>query len=315
MENAYSVAISNRSNELWERLKNTTILDAASAHLADLTPHTKRAYRAAYNGIFKLLHEKGLLNPTASLQVLALSNLENLLDCIRANISGSPATKQARSAVFVAFTKYLERTTGGMIRTVKPMSGTHDATFKKIRSKAHTSAMSHEEWNKFIVALKRVSFRDYLIARAAFQGAKRISEVLDAKIEQIDWLNNRITYHQAKSATIINNIVISYSEEFMKELKHYLYERSDGFIFITRNNKKVNQPHVYRSFAAASRDASLKIRVHPHMLRTTAVTLFMKMGYHSDDVMKVSGHTTPTAVLYYDKTPDEENMTTKVKLC
>ena len=101
----------------------------------------------------------------------------------------------------------------------------------------------------------------------------------------------------------------------MKELKHYLYERTDGYIFITRNGKKVEQSHIHRTFATASLDAGIQISVHPHMLRTTAITLLMKMGYHSDDVMKVSGHTTPSAVLYYDKTPDEENVSTKVKLC
>jgi len=50
------------------------------------------------------------------------------------------------------------------------------------------------------------------------------------------------------------------------------------------------------------------------MLRATAITLFMKMGYHSDDIMKISGHCDAKAVLYYDKSAIEENITEQVKL-
>jgi len=39
----------------------------------------------------------------------------------------------------------------------------------------------------------------------------------------------------------------------------------------------------------------------------------MKMGYHSDEIMRVSGHSNPVSVIYYDKREDDENITSRVR--
>lgn len=314
MDTKYSKAISVRSNDLWSELEKKTIGEAADSYLGTLSYHTKRAYRSSFNSIFHVLQSKNMLSPQMSLQVLVLANLENLLDCIKNNIIGSQATKQARCATFIAFTRYLERATGGMIRIAKCQRGHLNATFKKIREKATTKAMTREQWDRFIAELKSVSPRDYLIAKAALQGAKRISEILDATVEQIDWEKNRISYKQAKNLIHLKKTIISYPIEFMNELKNYLFGRINGFIFQTRTGKKVTQPHLHRIFSYASMRAGLSFNVHPHMLRTTAITWFMGLGYHSDQIMRISGHSTSSAVLYYDKTAIEENLTVNTKI-
>lgn len=314
MENQFSIAVSIRSNELWEKLSTATIADAAHAFLGTLaSSHTQRSYRRGFQVIFEIWESKQIFQRNATLQALVLSNLENLLDCIQDNVKGAVATIQNRCAVFISFTRYLERVTGGMVRMVKPKAGSNP-TFRKIREKAYTKAISHEDWSKFIAALRRNSMRDSIIARMIFQGAKRCSEVLSVRISDIEWKENRISFHQSKSRVIEKKTIITYSKEFMDELRLFLGERSDGLVFISRTGNPVTQPHVYRSFAAASEAAKLNVHVHPHMLRTSAITLYMKMGYHSDQIMRVSGHSSPQAVLYYDKTPEEENITTQAKL-
>jgi integrase len=255
-----------------------------------------------------------MLDPRASLQVLSLANLENLLDCISEKTQGSQATKQARASTFISFTRYLDRITQGLIRQAKPRTGAM-ATFRKIRERAATKAITLEHWKKFIKQLREISVRDSLIAKAIFQGSKRVNEVLNAKLDQIDWANNRISYRQSKSSTLIKETVISYSKEFMDELNSYLNNRSHGYIFITRTGNKVTQSHLHRNFSYASIKAELPFNIHPHMLRTSGITLLLGLGFHSDDVMKVSGHSNPSAVLFYDKSAIEENPTTSVKLC
>ncbi len=312
MNTEYSTAIAVLKNSLWNELSNTTLNQAVENFLKNLSPNTQRTYKTAFKYIFRLLEEKNLLSINSSLQVFAICNMENLLDCILNHCQGSIGTKKGRCAAFVSLTKHLDRLTGGMIRTVRPIKGVH---FRATRSKAYTKAMTHEEWNRFIVELRKISIRDYLIAKAMFQGAKRVSEVLTAKIDQIDWQNGRISYKQAKTKIHFHQTVISYSSDFMDELKMYLFGRKDGLIFLTNQGHIVSQSHTYRSFNKASKKAGLITKVHPHVLRTTAITLLMKMGYHSDDVMKISGHANPKDVLYYDKRAEEENLTTRVKLC
>lgn len=315
MHSAYQTVVHSRDNELWNALSTKTIAEASCAFLKTLSFHTQRSYKCGFNTIFRLLHERSMLDASATLQTFALCNMENLLDCIKTHLIGSEGTKQSRCGVFISFTRYLERASQGMIRCAKPITGTFTSTFKKIRNKAHTKALTPEQWTLFIRALRQINRRDALIAKALFQGAKRISEVLECTIDKIEWEKNQISFKQAKSSLLTSITCINYSTEFMNELKDYLDGREEGFIFVTRNGKAVVQPHVHRNFAYASVKANLPCRVHPHMLRATAITWLMGMGHHSDQIMKVSGHSSPQAVLYYDKSELEDNPTKHTKLC
>lgn len=307
--------ISKPSTDLWNLLSTISLEKAVENYLSALRPHTQRAYKAAFNKIFTIWVERGIASPKMSLQTFAKCNIENLLDIIRDRSSQdmSESTKQARCAAFISFTKYLHRVTGRIIPIALPNSGSN-ATFKKIRSKSVTKAMTLEQWHTFSDALQKISIRDHLIAQAIFQGAKRCGEVLMSRIDDIDWEKGCISYKQSKSQMVEQHTVIYYSKEYMNSLKEYLKVRTNGYIFITRNFGPVMQPHLYRTFAYASVLAGLPFRVHPHMLRATAITLLVKMGYHSDQIMQVTGHANPLMVLYYDKTPIEENITKKVKL-
>lgn len=314
MDQSYNVAISLKTQELWQLLSQKTILEAMKSFLERLKPHTKRSYQCSFSKIFEILGARSLLNPNMTLQTFSMCNLENLLDSIRENIIGSQSTKQNRCAAFIAFTRYLCRTTQGMIREAIPLRGGLNPTFQKIRDKADTKALTHEESSKFISSLRQISIRDYLIAKSVIQGAKRIGEVLSSQISQIDWSNSCITYKQSKSSVVENFTKIHYPEDYMRELKYYLFDRTQGYIFISRNNNPVTQPQIYRAFKLASKRAGLNVSVHPHMLRTTCITLLMKMGYHSDEIMRVSGHSNPNSVIYYDKRAEDENLTKQVKI-
>jgi integrase len=313
MLNQMIVATTSQTNAVWEQLANCTVSDSVSSFLSTLSAPTQRSYKAAFNSIFEIWEQRGIFSRNSSLQALALSNLENLLDCIETYLNGSLSTRQSRCSAFIAFTKYMDRATGGIIRPAKPRKGAN-GTFKRIRDKGSTKAFSHEDWGKFSKALKEISHRDYLIAKAIFQGAKRCSEVLLCEIPSIDWENSRIEYKQLKSNVFEKKTVITYNHEFMKELKDYIGERKEGVIFVTRTGHPVTQPHLHRSFSAASVRAGLAVRVHPHMLRASAITLFMKMGYHSDQIIKVSGHSNTSLVLYYDRSSIEDNLTQQASL-
>ena len=159
-----------------------------------------------------------------------------------------------------------------------------------------------------------MSFRDYLVAKTILQGAKRVSEVLFSRIEDIDWAKNQIIFKQLKSKEIEKYTVISYPDSYMQELREYIGDRKTGIIFVTRNGKPLSQPHLYRIFASASIDAGLPFTVHPHVLRASAITYLSVQGYHADQIMKVSGHADIKLVRYYDKTPIEQNPSKDISL-
>ena len=307
-------ALTTRDEAIWESLSNVTLISAVEQFLKTLRSNTQRAYRAAFNAIFTLFTESTIFNPQTTLQTFALANIEYLLDEIRTKIPGAEATKQARAAAFIALSRYLQRATGGMIRRVVPKREKLNPTFRQIRETSVTKALSKMQWTQFLYSLKRMSFRDYLVAKTILQGAKRVSEVLFSRIEDIDWAKNQIIFKQLKSKEIEKYTVISYPDSYMQELREYIGDRKTGIIFVTRNGKPLSQPHLYRIFASASIDAGLPFTVHPHVLRASAITYLSVQGYHADQIMKVSGHADIKLVRYYDKTPIEQNPSKDISL-
>lgn len=307
-------ALATRDEVIWDSLSNITLISAAEQFLKTLRYNTQRAYRAAFNAIFTLFTESKLFNPHTSLQTFALANIEFLLDEIRTKIPGAEATKQARAAAFIALSRYLQRATGGMIRRVVPKKEQLNPTFRQIRETSVTKALSKMQWTQFLYSLKRMSFRDYLVAKTILQGAKRVSEVLFARIDDIHWAKNQIIFKQLKSKQIEKYTIITYPDSFMQELREYIGDRKTGIIFTTRNRKPLSQPHLYRIFASASIDAGLPFTVHPHVLRASAITYLSAQGYHADQIMKVSGHADIKLVRYYDKTPLEQNPSKDISL-
>lgn len=307
-------ALATRDEVIWDSLSNITLVSAAEQFLKTLRNNTQRAYRAAFNAIFTLFTESKLFNPHTSLQTFALANIEFLLDEIRTKIPGAEATKQARAAAFIALSRYLQRATGGMIRRVVPKKEQANPTFRQIRETSVTKALSKMQWTQFLYSLKRMSFRDYLVAKTILQGAKRVSEVLFARIDDIHWAKNQIIFKQLKSKQIEKYTIITYPDSFMQEMREYIGDRKTGIIFTTRNGKPLSQPHLYRIFASASIDAGLPFTVHPHVLRASAITYLSAQGYHADQIMKVSGHADIKLVRYYDKTPIEQNPSKDISL-
>ena len=255
-----------------------------------------------------------LFSPENNLQTFAISNLEYLLDEIRDKIEGSESTKQSRAAAFIALTRYLQRATGGLVRRVVPRREKNNPTFRQIRETSTTKALNKIQWMQFLLALKRISYRDYLIAKTMLQGAKRVSEVLKATIDKINWAQNQIMFKQLKSTEIERYTVITYPSNFMDELREYVGDRKSGFIFVTRNGNSVTQPHVYRIFAKTGMNAGIPFTVHPHVLRASAITYLSAQGFSADQILRVSGHADTKLVRYYDKTPIEHNPSQDINL-
>ncbi len=294
---------------LWERASSISLFDAIQEFLDTLTHHTKRAYSTAFNQFF----EGEILNTDWSLQQFALLNLETILDSIKTTTMGSEATKQSRSATFVAFTAFMQRRSNNLIKKAVACKENGKQTFKKIRNKAVTTAFSEKDLKLFLGELRKMSVRDYLFAKCILQGAKRINEVSAATANQIDWVQNQITFKQSKS-DVESHTVITFPQSYMNELKQYLQGRATGYIFQSRNGTRLQQSHAYRSFVGASVNAGLSNRVTPHTLRASSITLFAQKGYSADEIAKVSGHVELKMISYYNKSDMADNPTKQMSL-
>lgn len=288
------------------------VWDYIDEWLKSLGKTTSRAYYYYMNNLI----DRGFF-PNHTIDRFASVNLELIVDKIKAYEGWTENVRQTRAKVFISFTRFLSRRTHGKTRIAIAKRGV-GATFVKPREKAATEALSRQEWAKFIFELRNISHRESLIARCLFQGAKRVSEVLNIKTTDIDYEKNTINFTQLKTSGTLKMIPVSFPPEFLFELKAYIdatenYRDHNRWVFVSKFKKKLGRTAVGDAFKLAASNAGIQ-HVHPHMLRATWVTEALRQGTDPLDMMIVTGHTGLNMISYYDKRAIEDNVTKKLRM-
>nr|WP_231881977.1 site-specific integrase [Candidatus Chlamydia sanziniae] len=298
---------------IWGELKKITLEEAISTWITSLNSHTARSYKGAMLALSKL----GFLSLTMSLQEFSLLNHNIIIDSIKQLpteiIPWSEGTKQVRAACYISLTKFLHRATSGLINIAQPSHQESTKTFYKVRDLVKTHAMNRENKQLFLTKLKTINYRDWLIAQAILQGAKRVSEVLILTTNQISFQDGTISFFQTKSRGLEKITVITYPQRFMNLLSLYIKNRS-GIVFITKPGKSVGLKQVASSFAKAGKLAGILFKVTPHVLRVTAVTEYKHFGCSDSDIMKITGHSSSKMIYAYDKSARSNNASQKITL-
>ena len=303
--------------EFIEKLEYTPLKAAISEWLRTLSPETRRNY-AYYMG--DMIRRKIVPAFDAKDNIFTVGHFNHMphelvLDHIKKVQDWCEGTRQLHAACYVSLTAYLNHISQGWFRRAMPSKLSASRTFFEVRDKCATETLKLPEWHRFIEALSSINYRDSLIARCIFQGAKRVSEVLEATLNNIDWEKNIIRYRQKKTGGTIREIPISYPSYFMDELKKYIADTANirkeaPYIFVTRTGRFVTRLRCNYSFNRAAKKANIK-KVTPHMLRATWVTLVKQQGVQDSEIMKVTGHTSSKMIYSYDKTSIENNYTKK----
>lgn len=287
---------------------------AVNIWLETLSPLTKKNYASGVKFLFK----NNLLEPKIILKEFEnIDHNEILLKIknIKTTITGkhiSEASKQARAACYISFTKFLYRLTKGYISQAIPSRDFSKPTFYKIRDKVKTNFISKTEWLLFFEALKKTSFRDYLVGKLIIQGVRKLCEVINLTTKDINFPKNQITFKIKKRKNREHKINVTYPNFLMKELYDYIQDR-EGSVFITDNGDTVTPNHIYYNFKLAETKSSLKVKVTPHVLRVSALVYLKKIGFSDSDIMKVSCLSSQAMILAYDFTL-EDNISSQLPL-
>lgn len=305
---SYNEAKDILQTKIWNGLDQISLRTALGAFITELKKNPTTTAQT-YEYAFLRLVKQRLLNLDWNLKEMSLMNMEQLLDLITTSSSSRIDAKKLECAAFQSLLHWLGRQSGGLFNKAKTQKG---ITFKKTRSKAETEALSRHEWEEFIQALKGEHYREYLVALMTLQGMKRISEVLNVKIKDIDFSNNQIKFkklkYQAESFTIV-----TYPSWFMDLLKKYTEGvEEERHIFITRNGTPLNRMKIWECFANLSKRRGFSKIITPHVLRATAITWSFEYGCSADQIARVSGHASCDMTMYYDKREISENITRRI---
>jgi integrase/recombinase XerD len=321
---SYRSVLENKRELIWRKLSSITVEEAKEEWLSTVrNPHTRISYNTAMNELL----ERAFLIPHWSLQEFSLISPEMIIDKIKldtifikdksgkaSSIQWSIRTREARISCFLSFTRYLCRKTEGLIRRGVPSKEGIERTFSPKPRKVKKNAMNRSQLIRFFEELDRINPRDAMIARVCLHGAKRISEVLSLKTEQIDYDKRQIIFKQSKSRIFEDFTIISFEKGsamlLFEELKRYIGNRK-GLVFVTANGKEIKKTQLDRTFSKAGKRGEISFRISPHNLRATAVTLWKEDGFSDSMIMHATGHASSEMVNCYDKSDMANNVTKK----
>ena len=188
----------------------------------------------------------------------------------------SENTKEKMVGCYISFLGYLNTISYGWFKRENFMVKTNYKMAPNIANKT----LSFSDWRTFIDVLFSINVRDELIARCIIQGTRRVSDVLDLKVNQVDFLKNIIYFKRGNKRD-----EIVYNAQFIKELRVYIEDTADqrkdsSMVFVTRTGKRVVRSRLNYSFAKASLKFGIN-KVTPEVLRASWITL-KQQGY--DDV-------------------------------
>ena len=156
--------------------------------------------RSTYSEGFSQLFLQGFLHPDMKLIEFSRLSGENLLDDVRKNYKmknrkgeyggASESTKQLRAAMLLAFSSFLQRRTEGLIKKISPNQYGFNKTFRHRRQKTIASHLTVEQLNSFLKKLKTITTKGFLFAALQILGAKRVSEVIQLRVEEVDIKNS-----------------------------------------------------------------------------------------------------------------------------
>lgn len=317
---ANQVAVNRSWSEFIDALEYTPMSAVIQHWLSNLSPATRRNYAYYIDDLRRrdLIPEYDGSGKVYTVGHFRHSSHELALEYIKKIQGWSEGTRQVRAACYISLTAYIERISRGWFRKAQASTLAANKTFFQINDKCVTQALTLTDWYRFIEKLDAINHRDGLIARCILQGAKRVSEVLEVMLEQIDWDKNIIHFQQKKSGGMIKKIPITYPQHFMDELRRYIAatteQRKDAqYVFITRTGRPLTRERLHQSFARACAQAKIA-KISPHVLRATWVTLAKQQGVQDTEIMKITGHTSSKMIYGYDKTSAEDNYSKKMIL-
>lgn len=178
--------------------------------------------------------------------------------------------------------------------------------FKKIktvkRQEERIKTIPEDDINKLIDSLDKnyyTDFRMIVIIHVLLDTFGRINEVLNMKVEDIDFETNTIYFGETKSNQYRYVPFSNKTKKLLIELIEETKEFRSDYIFLTQYGT-VMTPNNFRS-ALNRYLKQFKISTHitPHMFRHTASTLFLKNGGSINVLQKILGHKKITTTEIY----------------
>jgi integrase len=132
--------------------------------------------------------------------------------------------------------------------------------------------------------------------------ARRISEIVNLKAENIDFEKCEIRFEVNKGKGTQKKLIsVYFSENYMIRLSAYLDGKNSGFVFTEPTNKNhIKTSCVYDFYLKAWKSIGFVPREVTHCLRSQKLSAYFSSDVPIDKILSVSGHSHVSTLFLYN---------------
>jgi site-specific recombinase XerD len=262
-------------------------LAAAAGFLAGYGPSTRQAYTVDLRIFADWCHEDGL-----DLFSVGRSHLELFGRWMEAR--GLMASTIARRlSTLASFYRYCEQE--GLIDR---NPATH-VRRPKLHSESRTLGLDRTELSAFMIQATIGTRRDHALASLLALNGLRVSEALNADIEDLGFERGHHTLQIVRKGG--KHATIPLAPRTARAVQLYLGERSTGPIFLGARGARMDRHAADRTVKRLARRAGITKRISPHNLRHSFITAALDAGVPLRDVQDAASHSDPRTTMRYDR--------------
>jgi integrase/recombinase XerD len=158
--------------------------------------------------------------------------------------------------------------------------------------------LSQEDARRLIdFAYQEKSKLGILIKTLLFTGT-RVSEFTDIKISDVYLNEKKIIILNGKGGKSRYVPIFAF---YLDELRTYIGERREGYLFETRLNTKYSSRRIQQILKQLVASVGINGKITPHRLRATIATWLFEKGMSKDDLQLFLGHEKPETTQIYIK--------------
>ncbi|PAD35959.1 tyrosine-type recombinase/integrase [Terribacillus saccharophilus] len=181
------------------------------------------------------------------------------------------------------------------------------------KEESNISVLNEDELRRLLMAPNQISFpefRDYVLMYLLVDSMMRIGEAQRLQIQDFDLYSNAVTIPAAiaKSRRARTIMLQVRTIKLIKEL--YAENKTDfdtNHIFLTNYGEPMERNHFRKRLIAYAKKAGITKKVHPHILRHTAATMFLEDGGDIRHLQMILGHSDMRMVQRYTH-PSEKSV-------
>ncbi len=169
----------------------------------------------------------------------------------------------------------------------------------RVDYESRTLGLDRNELGAFLVQAGLGSPRDAALASVLALNGLRISEELNADVDDLDFERGHRTLKIVRKGS--KHVTVPLAPRTSRVLDLYVGERASGPLFLGAGGGRMDRYAADRMVKRLARRAGITKAISPHSLRHSFITAALDAGVPLRDVQEAASHADPRTTMRYDR--------------